>query len=292
MKTNATFEARSGRDCSHGRVRFASWKSVPLRAGFSLVDLLVLVVLLGLLGGWIAHAHTGERGRIARCAGNLEALGRAMQSFDNEHNDGLPPAAIDLEKTRIGWYADLFPYLDPKWAQAVSEYDKQQHWWVLQPWFLCPSDPGKRGGHPCSYAMPAHAMTSENWPPSSANATGIGLWWDETTVSALLGSDMVTKAEQDPEVLPRLKLSVLPDPANTSLLTELIARDNTLNNITNTRVEGVEEQQALYKGNLKRFHFGRFNYLMADGHVELLTGLQTGGGGDAPAGIWTIKTGD
>ena len=40
----------------------------------------------------------------------------------------------------------------------------------------------------------------------------------------------------------------------------------------------------------QRFHLGRLNYLMVDGHVELLSPLQTGSF-DGTAGIWTVKKG-
>jgi len=271
-------------------------KSKPARrrsreSAFSLLDLLVAVVVVMLLVLWVGYDHSGERGRLARCQANLGTLGKAIQSDANDHEDGIPPAAIALEKKRAGWYVDLPPYLKPGLAPPKSDYDKKQLWADMQPFFICPSDPIRRR-YPCSYSMSGYDMTPENWPPKPDNATGVGLWWDNKTIAALLDHETGQAVTERPELLPRLKRSVLLAPADTILLTEFNDRNNTLEFISSTRVWGVNQQQGAFKGDTSQFHFGKFNYLMADGHVELLTKLQTGGIGEAPAGIWTIRAGD
>src|ERR1700739_3568896 len=82
-----------------------------VRGSFTLWDLLALLVVVALWGTWFAFNHLGERGRIHRCAGNLEELGAAMKSFANDHDDSLPAAGIELENTKLSWDMDLFPYL-------------------------------------------------------------------------------------------------------------------------------------------------------------------------------------
>jgi prepilin-type processing-associated H-X9-DG protein len=53
----------------------------------------------------------------------------------------------------------------------------------------------------------------------------------------------------------------------------------------------VSQQQGFFQDNSTKFHGGRFNYLMIDGHVELLSPLQTGSF-DGTSGIWSLKEKD
>lgn len=257
---------------------------------FSRADLLVVIAVTGFLGCWFGFRHLGERGRIARCAANLETLGQAVQSYANDHKDGIPAAGIRLGDTTMSWDTDLFPYLRPDLAEtATGAYEKRELMLAVKKRFLCPSDPVPRGGFPRSYSMSSRSM--KGWPPTADDETGVGAWWDSRTVS-ILGADKAQAARENPKLLPELKQCVLSDPANTLWLTELVARGNVMANLSGARVGTVAEQQKVFKDDRSHFHFGKFNYLMADGHVELLTGLQTGGMGPGVAGIWTIKAGD
>ncbi len=263
----------------------------PKSAAFSRADLAVAMVVTALLAVWFSFNHLGERGRIAGCARNLGVLGQAIHSYANDHQDGIPAAAINLESVKTSWDAELFPYLKPRLAGSGGEYQKRQILLAAQPFFLCPSDPVLRGGHPRSYAMAARDMRC-GWPPSADDKTGVGLFWAKSSIP-LLGKEAVESSLKDAESLPKLKRSVLPAPASTLLLTELMGRKNTMASTLSVLLWGVNEQEAVFK-QAPRLHSGRFNYLMADGHVEWLTKLQTGGGGgiDSPSGIWTIKAGD
>jgi prepilin-type processing-associated H-X9-DG protein len=252
-------------------------------AAFSRVDLLTIIFLTVFLAGWYGFTHTGEPGRITRCAANLATLGRAMHSYADEHEDTLPPAEIWLQKESSGWDTKIIPYL----AKGSLDADNFERFSKVQRLFFCPSDPAPHNGVPRSYAMAANDMSPENWPPGPTSATGVGLWWDGNTTPPLLGVD----AKNNPDFLPGVKLSALPAPADTLLLTEFIDPQNFMGNIFQTTVQGVVQQLSFFKGDAANFHYGKFNYLMADGHVELLTPLQTGSP-DNHAGIWTIMKGD
>ncbi len=249
------------------------------------------MAVAALLAAWFGFSHSGERGRTARCARNLAMLGQAIESYASDHTDGLPAGAINLEKAKTSWDMDLLAYLRPDLARSSGAYEKRQLLLAAQPFFFCPSDPVPRGGHPRSYAMAARDM-AYGWPPGPDDKTGVGLLWDGSTLS-VLGEDLAQKAIKDAELLPRLQQSVLPDPAGTLLLTELMVPNNTMAGLVSARVFSVSEQEAVFK-QAPGLHWGRFNYLMADGHVAWLTRLQTGGEGGrgSPAGIWTIKGGD
>lgn len=245
---------------------------------FSRVDLFAVIVLAAFLSFWFGSRHLGERGRIIRCAGNLAMLGKAMQNYANDHNDMLPPAQISLQKASIGWDSKIFAYVKPSSTETGNIRKKREQL------FVCPSDPAIHQGAPRSYAMPANDMSPANWPPGPNSATGVGLWWDSNTTSMLLGDD----ATNHPESLPGVKLSALPLPDDTLALTEFIDNQNVMGGINQTVVWGVVQQQGYFKGRTTDFHHGRFNYLMADGHVELLSPLQTGAT-DRAAGIWSMR---
>ena len=130
-------------------------------------------------------------------------------------------------------------------------------------------------------------MQPEHWPPGPGSATGLGLEWNRETVLSLLDSD----ALQKPEKLPVVKLASVPAPADTLLLTELIEPANVLLGMAAPAVRGTASQARAFKDGGLQFHGGRFNYLMVDGHVELLSPLQTGGV-DGSSGIWTLRKED
>lgn len=257
-------------------------KSRATRA-FTRLDLIVVMGLVVLLSAWFGMGRVGERGRMARCAGNLAALGRAMHGYANEHDGALTAANINLGNFQSSWDMQVFPYLKPGLAGANDARLAQ----IVPRFFACPSDKVSRRGPVRSYAMGGNDMAPENWPPGRDSETGVGLWWDKHTVLSLLDEEALKK----PESLPALKLSSIPAPADTVLLTEFIDPNNTLGGIQLTAVFGTSQQRRIFKDGGAQFHHGRFNYVMADGHVESLSPLQTGAF-DGTAGIWSLKKGN
>ncbi|HZQ45784.1 MAG TPA: hypothetical protein VFC07_02130, partial [Verrucomicrobiae bacterium] len=239
----------------------------------------------------------GERGRIAGCARNLAKLGQAVASDTADHSDGFPAAGISIGKTRLGWDMELAPYVQSGATNATSVYDKKQFLKAAAQSFQCPSDTLPHDGATRSYAMAACSMLpedllSDKWPPRPESKTGIGAWWDKTTVHNLLDPKTAPDAMLNPELLPRLKSSIVLQPANTLLVTELFATNNALGSLSRTRVWNLADQRGALDADSNYAHFRKLNYLMADGHVELLSGLQSKGIAREPIGIWTIKAGD
>ncbi len=294
MKTK--MENRSWKIVGTGVAKFHSPSSIHYRphafhcrGSFSMWDLLAVIVVLLILGAWFGFTHTGERGRITQCASNLEALGRATQSFANEHQDGLPEACVRVGKLET-WDTALMPYLDPALAKAKSVYDKRRFVAAVQKYFVCPSDPFQGLNHR-SYAMAGRNMRF-GWPPTSHDETGVGVVWDKNTISILHDDGLEENAASNPDLLPRMKQSVLLDPAHTLLLTELIDPGNGLERPGGSVIFSVGAQQKMVNGDDRHFHFGKFIYLMTDGHVKLLKKSQTDGSDGVSANIWTINTGD
>ena len=248
---------------------------------FTRIDLMAVIVVLLFVGGWLALAYTGENGRIAQCTRNLSTLGRAMQTYADQNQGALPAAGIDWGKNQISWDMKLRPYL------SAGKANSEQVFATLPRFFFCPSDPANHYATPRSYAMGGNDMSLDHWPPGSDSATGVGLWWDARTISPLLKDLTGQKVEQ----LPVVKLSDIPRPADTVLLTEFIDPNNNLGSLRQTTVIGPSQQRQFFKDGGVNFHHGKFNYLMVDGHVELLSRLQTGSW-DGTGGIWIMKKGN
>jgi prepilin-type processing-associated H-X9-DG protein len=202
----------------------------------------------------------------------LRALGHAVHDFAGDHDNGLPAAGIDLGYIKISWDALVVQYLNQRSANSAIHC------------IVCPSDPAPHNGVPRSYAMSGNDMTPEHWPPGGDSPTGVGLFWDDRTVLLLVNRD----ALQKPELLPALKLSAVPAPADTLLLTDFIDPNNTMGNPRQTTVFNASQQRQFFKDAGARFHRSRFNYLMVDGHVEWLSPLQTAAV-DGTTGIWSLK---
>ncbi len=250
---------------------------------FSRIDLLAVIFIVLFFGLWFGVTHSGERGRTARCQANLSSLGKAMQRCADDNQAAIPAAGINLAKLHGTWDMQILPFLNPGLAKANSEKLFQD----APKLFACPSDKTSHWKARRSYAMGGNDMLPEHWPPGRDSPTGVGLLWNNRTVLSLLDDSALKK----PELLPAVKVSAIPDPADTVLLTELIAPNNNLGGIWQVTVSGISQQRATFKDGGADFHHGRFNYLMVDGHVELLSPLQTGAF-NGNAGIWSIRKED
>ena len=242
------------------------------RGGYSQVDLVVTIGVVAILAVWLGVSHWGERGRTARCAGNLQVLGHAMHDFAGDHENGLPAAGMDLPGSSISWDTLVVQYLKLRSVDLMAQF------------VTCPSDPAPHNGSTRSYAMGGNDMAPEHWPPGGDSATGVGLFWDNGTVLSLANREALQKLE----LLPALKLSAVPVPAETLLLTDFIDPNNTMGNPRQTTVFNTSQQRHYFDDAGARFHRSRFNYLMVDGHVEWLSPLQTAAVGGA-TGIWNLK---
>jgi prepilin-type N-terminal cleavage/methylation domain-containing protein len=91
------------------------------RRGFSLVELLVVVAIIGILVGLLLPAVNASReaARRAQCLANLSQLTLALQNYLNTH-DVYPPGVADPTGPvqnlpsgyHHGWLVQILPYLD------------------------------------------------------------------------------------------------------------------------------------------------------------------------------------
>jgi prepilin-type N-terminal cleavage/methylation domain-containing protein/prepilin-type processing-associated H-X9-DG protein len=83
--------------------------------GFTLVELLVVVVIISMLAGLLLPAVTGarERARIAQCTNNQQQLGLAIHQYDmaKQHLPGYVNKVGAASATAVGWIPVLLQYL-------------------------------------------------------------------------------------------------------------------------------------------------------------------------------------
>jgi prepilin-type N-terminal cleavage/methylation domain-containing protein/prepilin-type processing-associated H-X9-DG protein len=119
------------------------------RRGFSLLEILLVIGILGLLLGLLAPAvqSVRESSRRMQCASHLRQMVLASQNYADTHG-ALPPIAVSGFSLTNNLYCRLFPYLEQP-TESVPVARKI-------PVLLCPSD-GAANAHPSgvNYAMNA-----------------------------------------------------------------------------------------------------------------------------------------
>ena len=94
------------------------------RSGFTLVELLVIIAIIGLLAGLVLStlARARENGRVARCVSNLRQWGLALQLYMGDYDDYIPRRGQGVQPLAIinrpeDWFNCLPRYAG---AQAFS----------------------------------------------------------------------------------------------------------------------------------------------------------------------------
>lgn len=140
-----------------------SQSTSPTRAGFTLVELLIVIAIVFILLLVLVPAtrHSGGYARRAVCLNNLKNLGLALQNYHEFH--GHFPAAMNSHGSsqhRLSGTVALLPYLEqePLWAQITNPLSANGKaypawgppptdssypaWCVDLPTLHCPNSPG------------------------------------------------------------------------------------------------------------------------------------------------------
>src|ERR1017187_8898551 len=253
-----------------------SFRRCGLSSGFTRTDALTVIGVVCLLGVlvWAGISIAGEKRRIWVCAHHLKTLGRAFGDYAQDHKGALPPAVFDDGQRSTSWDREIAVYLEPELAKQNLPDQQKALEAKVAPVFKCPSDRELRGGAlPRSYSMPMYDINRAGWPPDANSLGGLGLYVDAKT----LAKAREAMPSELPDYVPAIKISMVPAPADTALLVERISIPNALWQTKYACIISAKEQFDAKTFAAKDFHGGKMNYLMLDGHVELLWPVQSGG---------------
>jgi len=270
--------------------RHSSQKTTRLTA-FTLIELLVVIAIIAILASLLlpSLAKAKSKANTIACMSNMKQLSLGFFLWATDHNDMLPYASYrtgdymyqaswdDLIHREIGGTA---PQLQLDLGILDNSYVPK----VLK----CPADKvpntisWAQYGQRRSYSMISGPTVSSRDAalPETTTGAGVRYWWNGT--------------ETPDYDHPGYKTTVAVDPAGTIMLAENPKTNNIVGNEWPSAVPSPAEQMSGYGGPVYLLHNGRYNYMMHDGHAQLIKPELTVGTGttDAPKGMWTVIAGD
>jgi prepilin-type N-terminal cleavage/methylation domain-containing protein/prepilin-type processing-associated H-X9-DG protein len=126
-------------------------------AGFSLIELLVVITILGILMSLLLPAVQAAREAARRisCGNNLRQIGIGLQHY-HAAEECFPPGCADKGAKQIAWSAFLLPYIEQENVSRLFDFNarynaasNQEATRRVIPTYLCPStsrrEPGRAG---------------------------------------------------------------------------------------------------------------------------------------------------
>jgi prepilin-type N-terminal cleavage/methylation domain-containing protein len=249
---------------------------------FTLIELLVVIAIIAILAAILfpVFAKARERAQQTACISNQKQIGLAMMSYVTDNNDIYPKFAYngtdygvidltDAECPSRGYDKAIKPYLN--------------NWDV----YSCPSQkffPKWGASGPANgYLMVAVRPAPGNY---TRGRTSYGFNYTMVSFSGTVPADG------------RMRSSMFKDPAGTIFLAENENGNHiTWESLTFNGLQTGSNQDLVNLANdpvvmqtyrVPRKHFGRNDYIFADGHVASLVYAQT----KTPKNMWTLKATD